>query len=226
MNIVLASIFRNSATYLERWGQQAVILQSELAMRGHELAVLVAEGDSKDNTRTCLQRWVYYLRGRVLNLDHGGPEFGSVNKAQRWAQITGVWNDLYRHFDDIEADAVIHVESDLIWRPETMRRLLGHLEEVPAVSPMVWHKLPGRFYDTYGFRKDGANFTYWPPHHPALETQPSDLVQIDTAGSCLVMRASVARGVWFDPDAWHPGPSIYCQGASLWLDRKAAVTHP
>ncbi|MCK4302622.1 MAG: hypothetical protein KAY24_00075 [Candidatus Eisenbacteria sp.] len=231
MNIVLASIFRNGGDYVNRWANQVRNLAGALP-DGHELGVLIAEGDSTDNTWVQLKGFVRMFGGRLVKLEHGGLEWGSVDDVCRWRQVTNVWNALYGHLDDIEGDALIHVEADLIWKPETMRRLLRQLERVPAVSPMVWHRRPGRFYDTYGFRKDGVRFIGQSPYHPALEKWRSEvnrqtgLVKIDTAGSCLVMRMEVARKVWFDSDTWHPGPSIYEQGASLWLDTQVAVTHP
>jgi hypothetical protein len=60
-----------------------------------------------------------------------------------------------------------------------------------VVAPLV---MAGEaFYDIWGFRwLDG---TRWSPfEHQTLNTRfPTDLIEVGSAGSCLVMRAGVAR---------------------------------
>ena len=51
------------------------------------------------------------------------------------------------------------------------------------------------FYNVYDFRIDGAHFTQQPPYHDNFLA--NSLIQVDSAGSVLVMRAELARKVKF-----------------------------
>lgn len=224
MNVVLASIFRNSTGYLDRCFDQAARLRAALEADGHTLRLLLAEGDSSDGTWEQLQQRIG-SSGRLLKLEHGGPEFGSVDNEQRWRQISFVCNGLLAAVPQ-EANAVIYVESDLIWEPETMLALLGALDTVPAVSPMSFHQA-GFFYDTWGFRRNGIRFQPNPPYHPDLHGDVA--MRIDSAGSCIVMRGEVARSCRFDPpELGIVGfcRDIYRHGYSLTLLPAYRVVHP
>ncbi len=233
MNIVLASIFRNSTGYLDRYFGQATRLAGALARTGDTLKLMLAEGDSSDDTYHSLMNDRSGLDTTVIKAEHGGPVFGSIDNDQRWRNISFVCNTLLQAITDdpFPADAVVYVESDLFWHPEMMVTLLGHLNDldIDAVAPMCFHLPTGLFYDTWGHRKDGIRFIPYPPYHPHLVDDPTGLTRIDSAGSCIVMSRFVARNCRFEP----PERGIVGFGDDmrrlqfqLWLDPAQRVLHP
>lgn len=221
MPVTVASIFRDSTGYLERYFTQ--VCELEIAL-GEPVTLVIAEGDSTDGTHNVLYRQLHERGGgdTLLKVDHGGPSFAAVDSPQRWAQIAQVCNAV---MDALPLAPTIYVESDLIWEPDTMLQLLKDLEEVPAVAPLC---LKGdRFYDVWGHRDiDGARFRPYEPFHD-LGDEP--LVEIGSAGSCVVMRPDVAQVARFgDNDAIVGlGRDIrFRANASLWLDQRVAVHHP
>lgn len=232
MNIVLASIFRNASGYLDRYFSQIANLRRVLAERGHELHYAWAEGDSDDDT---FQRLAVYLnhdpKSVLVKAEHGGPIFGSIDNDQRWRNISFVCNRLLDSTPS-DADIVIYIESDLLWTPDTLLQLVEHVQRAGtlAVAPMCFHLPTGVFYDTWGHRKGGVRFEpYFPYHNGIIDVYPGTLTQIDSAGSCIVMRGEVARTARFDPPelgivGWCE--SMHRVGAQLWLDPSLKVYHP
>lgn len=232
MNVTIASIFRDSASYVDRYVAQVTALRDALAARGDSLHGVWGEGDSIDRTAQILAE---KARKRALTFDlidvsHGGPKFGSVNVEQRWRQISYCCNAVLDAIKP-DADVVIYVESDLIWDAETMVTLLTRLSapDVQAVAPMsmAYGETPPRFYDTYGHRSGGEQFQPYAPFHPGLKS--GQLLKLDSAGSCIVMSGVVARKARFTPPelgivGW--GNDINAQGYSFWLDPTQSVWHP
>ena len=228
MRVIIASIMRDAAPYLGRYVAQTSTLKHYLDERGDSLGVVVAEGDSTDDTLALLHRWERSAGGvSVLKLDHGGPKYGSVDVLARWRQVASVYNRLFDVISEIRIiDAVLHVEADLIWEAGTMLALLDQLsDEHPVVSPMIFNKA-GVFYDTWGYRYDGVHFVHDHPYHERLRNWNGGLVPIDSAGSCQVMLAEVARRCRFSEETILLGPSIYAEGYSQWLDPGLKVIHP
>jgi hypothetical protein len=236
MKIVLASIFRDSATYLDRYFTQCRAFRA--AMRStippeHQVNLLWCEGDSTDQTYELLKDYAYQYHGiELFQYHHGGPKFASVDVEQRWRQLARVCNAVMERVPT-DTDALVYVESDLIWQPETMVALVKQLERVDAVAPMCWHGTAdsGANYESWGHRgPDGVKFTREAPYHPSL-TQPADrdgLWAISSAGSCVVMRGEVARVARFGESDCIVGlgRSITERGYGLWLAPSLAVVHP
>jgi hypothetical protein len=231
MNVVLASIMRNGSGYLDRYFSQAAALREVLANQGHTLLMRVAEGDSSDDTWARLIEAVRDTPGMaVYKLDHGGPEFGSIDDATRWRNIARTWNSLFERIKEDDFDALIYVEADLLWEPLTMVRLLDRLDErlrpVDVVSPMSMH-VAGFFYDTWGYRAGGQRFGPNPPYHPQLAGRAAEnLLRLDSAGSCKVMRDEVARRCRFSEADAMLGHDIKAKGYFFYLDHSLAVYHP
>jgi hypothetical protein len=231
MNIVLASIFRNSSSYLDRYFSQITELRRRLAERGHTLRFAWAEGDSEDDT---FQRLAVHLNGMdkrsmLIQVNHGGPMFGSIDNDQRWRNISKVCNELLGLID-WQDDFVVYIESDLLWTAETILALLDHVQYfgIDAVAPMCFHLPTGTFYDTWGHRKNGVRFDAHSPYHQELQPGMS-LTPIDSAGSCIVMRGVVAQQARFDPPELGIvgfGNTIRKLGFHLWLDPGQRVFHP
>jgi hypothetical protein len=128
-----------------------------------------------------------------------------------------------------EHDALIYVESDLIWEPAPMIKLLGWLSRVDAVSPMVMRQGHDSFWDTWGYRKDGVKFQHKSPHHPLFAKPPQDgLYGLDSIGSCIVLRGEVARECRFRPPThaiWGFCEDIQRHGYKIWLDPSMTIFH-
>lgn len=216
--VVIASMFRDSIDYLDRYFDQVQELDQMIPVR-----LCIAEGDSKDNTYNELDARMQ-PGDQLLKVDHGGPRFGSVDLVDRWQLLAYVCNTIMEHVP--ENETLIYVESDLIWNPSTMLLLLDDLDEVPAVAPLSMKD--DWFYDTYGHRGlDGERFKTVHPYHVDLANR-TDLVEIGSAGSCIAMRPEIAEKARFgDTDCVVGlGQSIRDNGFSLWLDPLLSVVHP
>ena len=237
--VALLSIFRNASSYVERFAEQVDQLERLLSQHGTLLEVYVAEGDSTDNTYQLLFNMFgngyYNAEGgftpcKLIQVNHGGPVFGSVDDAVRWRQISKVCNTLLGVVPDC-IDGAVYVESDLIWQPETILRLLEHVwvDRVDAVAPMCFHQETGKFYDIWGHRIADQYFTPDPPYHPDLAGDMVNLAKISSAGSCIAMKGEVARTCRYTPPELGMvgfGHDIQAHGYSLWLDPTQAVFHP
>lgn len=228
MNVTLCSAFRNASNYIDRYFAQVDRLSNALDQRGDILHLILAEGDSADNTWQSLHRVACDGNMQLVTVNHGGPDYGSVVSTERFANLAKVCNAIWQRLP-ANADAVVWMESDLIWEPATVLALLDHLTHVPAVAPMVMLRREGFpadfFYDSWAFRKNGKHFGHWPPYDDWLG---EDMMQVDSAGSCLVMRGDVARAVHWPSEDVIVGLCrlINEQGGSVWLDSKLQVTHP
>jgi hypothetical protein len=241
-NVAVCSISYNSASrgHLPRHTRQCAALDWP-----HEaLRFYVAEGDSVDNTWAGLNAWAERdARVRLGKHDLHFTRFkGSVADTDR-LRCCSFMASYARAMalTDGWADWLLWVESDLIWEPDLLARLMATGKDY--VAPWVMVNLAGNgaddpavlrrgeasqlwFYDTWGFRHtDGRHFT-------PLEPRPKVPFRINSAGSCLLVRAEVARRsnevndlaivgwcdqaraagyeVWADPatEVWHPWPRV------------------
>lgn len=194
MNIVLGSAFRNAAgPQIDRWTSQCCSLEMNLENIGYNFRMIAVEGDSTDNTHNELKS--HKDAGadiQIVTFNHGGPVFGSTEHPERLNALSEVGNAILssvRESDDI----LIYVESDLIWDPYTMICLIDRLKgNRDVVAPLIFAgKL---FYDVFVYRGlDGERFSPFSPYHKHLTLSESLPVEVESAGSCLVMRAEVAR---------------------------------
>jgi hypothetical protein len=215
MTITMGSMFRNSTGYLSRYFAQAMQLRTALEHRGAKMRLVLVEGDSTDDTWVKLAEQTEWWDAVLVKRAHGGPRWGSVDDPARWRALSWVCNGVMEHLGT-DTDALIYVESDLSWDAETMVALLDRLDnEHPAMSPMSFAE-NGNFYDIWGYRKNGCGFSMHAPYHPEL----NGITQIDSAGSCIVMRGDVAKQARFGPHdcVLGLGRSIYQAGFSLWVD--------
>lgn len=234
MNIVVTSIVRNGTGYLSRYVMQVEGLARYYEERGDSFTLAVCEGDSTDDTVEWLQaaRAAAPFEVLLCTHNHGGPVFGSVNDATRWRNIAATWNYLYATLATGNyvrgRDVVVYVEADLVWTLETMQRLIQYVADgIPAVSPMSFLRGTSVFYDTWGHRgMDYGSFSSAKPYHKSLEGWESGLVQIRSAGSCMVMRGEIARKCRFSLHDAMLGHSIYENDYTLWLDPALRVDHP
>lgn len=157
--------------------------------------MVAVEGDSHDQTRRSLERGSAE-RGIRLDLrtcNHGQRVFGSTEEPERLAALSKVGNEILEGVME-QDDILVYVESDISWDVETISFLIGMLRLNPPFHVLAPLVMAGRaFYDTWGFRRDGMRFSPFHPFHPSVDHQHKSITSLDSAGSCLVMRAAVAR---------------------------------
>ena len=229
MGVIVSSIFRDSASYIDRYVRQVSDLRDQLG--GEPFQLVLAEGDSVDGTYELLVRALAdaKLAATVLRVDHGGPKYGSVDREDRWRQIALVCNAVMERASMMATlkTRFMYVESDLVWPVDVPLGLFADLERgYPAVSPMSFHS-SGLFYDTWGYRKDGVRFTPRTPIHPGLIAN-LQMTEIDSSGSCFVLRGDLVKTTRFSPVdcILEVGRTIRAAGGSLWLDQRLEVIHP
>lgn len=229
MNIAIGSSFRNMAGGpLQHYVTQVFALYRALQTHGHSLRLIAVEGDSCDATEVQLQRYAVQLEPhfdiQIVKREHGGPVFGSTEAPERMKALSYVGNGIFESVRG-QDEVLVYVESDLIWNAHTMLRLIYRLEVgQDVIAPMIF--AGESFYDIWGFRKNGVRFEPVKPYHPDLDS--NGLTEVDSAGSCLVMRGEVARKcrmvedmalVGFCKDVRDSGYHIYC-------DSRECVRHP
>ena len=224
MKIAVGGMFQNSMKYLDRAIAQYFSLIA--AAPQHQFDFIFAEGDSTDNSATW-NRLNEIFPGSTFKREHKGKIYGSVDDSQRWTQIAYVVDGILERVKP-EHDALLYVESDLLWEPKTLLTLLSYLDRVEAAVPMIWMR--GVFYDIWAYAKDGVKFTGNPPYHRTL-TQPTSngLHEIDSGGGCLAVRGDIARKCRCIPKA-KALVGFYTEmrrrGHKVWVDPKIGVLHP
>lgn len=197
--LAIGSAFRNSAgRQVDRWVHQVVSLRNYLhTTRTMHVRGIAVEGDSKDKTRDYLVRAaaVDALELDLRTCNHGGPVFGSTEDPRRMSSLSEVGNEILEGVRDTD-DFLLYVESDLLWSVETITYLLDTLAAEPDIdvlSPMIFAGV--HFYDVWAFRKNGLRYGAFHPYHPNHEVATPLTRGMDSVGSCLLMRACVAREV-------------------------------
>lgn len=229
MNLVIGSAFRNSAIrgQVQTYFKQVDRLASLAHEQGHTLRVIAVEGDSTDDTRRELLLYADAIDValQLVTRNHGQRVFASTEEPERMKALSWVGNGILESVLPSD-DVLFYVESDLLWRPQTFFNLMHLLtpRRMDVVAPLVF--AGDAFYDIWGFRKDGDRFHGASPYHHSLKL--SEPTEIDSAGSCLVMRAEVARTTRI-PD----GEALvgFCriareQGYRVWVDARERITHP
>lgn len=221
--LVVASIFRDSERYVDRYFEQVEDLRRYTPAR-----LVIAEGDSTDSTFSMLEERVGE-QDTLLKVDHGGPKFDSHDIPQRWAQIAYVCNAVLDRLEMEDDDRLLYVESDLGWTGHAMATLVSVLDRVGAAAAMSFHAPTELFYDVWGHTGlDGERFTHKPPYHKALENlPPGRLTPIATAGSCIAVRGRVVNaGVRFSDEDCIRGFCRTIRGhTTLWLHPGVEVWH-
>lgn len=232
MTLAVVSFFRNCAYsgQIERFLDQ---VQALARVPGLTIRVYAVWGDCVDHTPHLLLRGAERrgLRLTLVERSHGGPVFPSTEDPVRLKALSYVGNGGLEAVRD--EDRVLYVESDLIWEPETITRLLLDLDmdegtRCDVVAPLIVAGPPYEredtggqprdvFYDIFVFRKDGDRFSPFWPYHRRLNL--GGLTHVDSAGSLLVMRGDVARNcriiednalLGFCKDVWAKGYFIAC----------------
>jgi len=195
------------------------------------------EGDSEDNTLAMLDAWAHGDRRRkITKCDTGKPHYGSIVHPERFATLARVFNHgLEVAIEDDWADYVWFIPSDVIYKPDTLRRLLSWEKDV--ISPMFWigdhqgdpvQNANGmRFYDVWGFIREGRPF---PPYGPAWYAAhyPQGAIEMETTGGMMLMRADVPRaGCRHTAEDVDHGLCVMAReaGFEVWCDTSTHIVH-
>jgi hypothetical protein len=193
--LTILSIFRQSETYLDRYFSQ---IEQAFALRGGICHAVWLEGDSEDATYPLLQSKKEKLESQghhvtLVKFDLKGPYWNSMRDLNRWAQLATCWNRCLEHL--LPSKLTVCVESDLIWDPSTIEKIIPKLSsERKVICPMLMTEnsleLFGvdHFYDIWGFSRNGKKFSsfspYWKPD-PVLK-EDHQFVQVSTGGGMIV----------------------------------------
>lgn len=225
MNIVIGSAFRQSTGYLRRYLNQVASLRAHAGV-DHYVRLIAVEGDSTDGTRDALESQAaeFGLPLDTIIYNHGLPWFGSTEDALRLRTLSHIGSLALAAVTDLD-DVFVWVESDLIWDAHTIGSLIDMAvrrdDDFDIFSPMVF--AGAHFYDIWGFRKDGERFGPFAP----FARLNDGLTEIDSAGSCLVMRAEVVRRIPMKENGW-VGWSEEARhaGYRLAVHRQLRIDHP
>ena len=237
MNIGLCSIFYNSVISgdLARY-----MAQIEALDWPHDaLRVFTVEGDSTDDTWAQLVAWHGRdARVKCGKMDLHEPYMGSVDNPRRlWNCSTLGSYCREMALRDGWADAVLWLESDLLWEPDLLKRLTAHGVDIVAPWVLVARDgggvtdiptLRGKgaidFYDSWAYRYLPDGSQWFGPQPP----RPNELTEVYSAGSCLLMRSDAARASNAASTRAIVG---WCErardaGFLVWVDPNTEVWHP
>lgn len=194
----------------------------------HRFCCVWGEGDSTDDTRARLTHDSRIWPATIVDCTHGGQEFGSVERTERFRQLAHVGRCIWAAIP-ADADVVVYVESDLIWDAQTIISLIDRLTDYPAISPMVlldrkgWAK--NAFYDTWGaIGLNGRHFEHHPPYNAGYK--PDEPFPVSSMGSCMAMRGDIARRIVVDDRVFQGiSAQIWMMGERVWIDPKLIIKH-
>lgn len=228
--IMFCSIVRDGVKYLDNYFNQLITVG---ATYGTTITLSICEGDSTDGTYEFIKSRETHLlnNGVILNLyqfNHNGLKYGSVNNPDRWANIARTWNYMLDALPKHNNEACIYMESDLIFTPDVIQRLVSGLSKYDAIAPMSMTstgKGKFRFYDIWGHRRNEIHFTTHYPYHPEFDLY-DDYMPINSAGSCVAMKPEVLSRCRLSLVDAMIGHDIVKYGYTFVLDKLSRVIHP
>lgn len=231
MEVQIISTFRNSLGYLQRYFNQMDNLARSLMDDGHILKLLLGYGDGTDKTGEILYEEASHrlYETVMIGVAHGGKDYGSIENPERFKNLAFVGNKLLDNASTT-ADIIGFVESDLIWKPITMRLLIHQVynsDVVGAMSPMIMDG-PNSFYDVFAFRRAGKRFTKNPPYFPDEAVGDGRRRVVGSSGSVIFVKGDIARKCRLSEEEAIVGfcKDVMCHGGVIWLDTSLEVYHP
>jgi len=197
------------------------------------LRLYLAEGDSRDNTLEELQAWaIEDHRITVTKFDTGLRRHGHTADPERFHILAATANPaIDRLCRDGWGDYAVLIESDLIFQPDTLKRLLANKpDEAGVFAPMIWLPVNEaiRFYDVWAFHSlDGLNF---PPANPAwfVAHWPGEPFEVESVGSLVFFPMDAIRaGARYNENVIR-GMALTAKGAGyrIFCDPTTHVFHP
>lgn len=221
-SILFGSIVRDGESYLERYYKQLEELTST-----YKIGSIICEGDSTDNTKDLLKQLqaTSSVSSKLLEFNHKGQKFGSVDNPTRWHNIAITWNYMLDQYKDSFDNYAYfcYMECDLIWNKETIDRLVEGMQWFDCVAPMSM--LGNIFYDTWGHRSNSKNFFNYSPFHEDFYKYDR-YMPLQSAGSCILMKTEVIKQCRLSTVDAMIGHDIVNNGYSFMLDKHSTVNHP
>jgi hypothetical protein len=193
--------------------------------KGHSLNLHLGYGDSQDKTGEVLhEECVYRLSADLMDVTHGGTQYGSEARVERFVQLAGIANKLWASIP-YTADVVGLVESDLLWKPASLLSLIEGATRGVMTAPMVIHR-KGGFYDTWAFVRGSRGFKAEAPYHPDLNGER--YYDMDSVGTVFFMHAiDGLRLTWPEKDVvMGLCTKARANGVRIILDTDTKVYHP
>jgi hypothetical protein len=228
LDIVLCSLFANSVSsgHLDYYIPQVISLKEMLP--ADRLRFIWVWGDSQDDTGKTLGEVADRegLDATIVEHSHGLGVFPSTESSERFKVLSGVGNAGLEHLRETD-DCIVWIESDLQWDGETIVSLVDHVKDgLDIVVPFIRFAFTGQFYDIFAYRGlDEKRFLPDPPYHSEYTGK---LMELSSAGSCVVMKGECARKARFTPESCFVGllQNLRKDGYHLWMDPELEVVHP
>jgi len=221
--LTIVSYFARTRDNYQRYFKQMRELQILLEKNGNELHLVV--GYHQPRLPQVLAPEMAFHHGELVDVNHGGKIFTSVVDVTRFKQLAYIGNTLWAKVPK-DTDVVALVESDLVWEAATLNTLfLDAIAEKAVVAPLI--KQGKRFYDTWAFRADGANFEADEPYHPSLYNGER-YVRMESVGSVLFMPYDLGKNLTWPEEDVVVG---FCEQVTkkrrrILLDTELEVQHP
>lgn len=197
--LAVVTPFRNARRDLNLYFDQLVALQGELVGLGYTLRLIAAEGDSIDGTQQEITRLGYEhnINIEFVECSHGEKSWASVEDPKRLECMSMVMNkamDRVRSSDDV----VLWLMSDLVWKVDTVLEMLNYADSSSIITPLALNDDGSLFWDIWAYRDLYGNrfkqeypySSYDEEYYPA---GPVGLIELSSAGTCLMMDARIAR---------------------------------
>ena len=177
----------------EKWLNRFLLCLEQLEYLKEQLRFAIIEGNSKDDTWHMVNQFASQqdqVWFKKIDLDE------SLARHKRLAVLR---NKLLEEALEDE-EFVFWIDSDIVeFSPSLLRDLIK--ANVDVIAPYVLIEGTDKFYDHLAFRKDGVKFMF--PDGFAIMELPKELFEVDSVGTCMLVRADVyRRGVRYPED--HP----------------------
>ena len=225
--LTILCIMRNSTGYLDRF-----VSQVNAVFDAHQPAhLIITEGDSDDGTKERLAQIAahddntVHADVTVVELDTGKPMMiGSANHPARWWMLETAWNECLRHLEPTKY--AVCVESDLIWSPNVLEKMLTHLDagKGDVVLPMLMGETPSRghyYYDIHANKAGGISFQNYPPYHPSLKPDEQFLTLDHGGGMLVTYGETLSKAHWANECILQ-----WPMGMHIVMDTQAEILHP
>lgn len=230
--ITILSIFRQSASYLQRYFSQVERAFAQTGGAGHAIWL---EGDSEDETYKFLQEKKVDLENAghkvtLIKYDLKKPMYSSVDLPERWYTLASCWNKCLSHLEP--SKLCICVESDLIWSPDILPKLARKLDENHhIIAPMLMTENSLEtfgeylYHDIWGCRRGASKFRGTNPFWKKCSelSEEKELVEVTTAGGMLM-------GTYdhMSKAKWNLTNCIlnYAEGTKVFVDKTLMILHP
>lgn len=204
-NICILTPMRNASKHLKLYFKQlGALIQT---MPDCHFRLVVAEGDSTDGTRERVHKYAVDMNidYTLVDTTHGMQYFRSVEDPRRLKMMSDVMNAALEQVRDSD-DIVVWIMADIEYSTgvlddmirETIAARNEIIDDYDTANATAWPVYSilapltlapdGSFWDTWGYRTKGERFS------PRFNGQGcARRAQIDSAGSCLVMPACLAK---------------------------------